>query len=397
MAPSISTTQRKGKQSRGDPAAGSSKPVAGLALPRTIPHPEHHHTLNHLQQAAAYYSVLASTSALPCSSGSAACRLQGEMVRSATILSQKAVIRMDTGVKHAACRRCDSVWLDGLTVNVRNRVNGPHGHVVKMRCTVCGATQRRPAPDLVPKLDTQRGKQREGEGSTDKGVEEVTAQKRASQRERRRAVTIKRRLLRQSGSLSAKQHGADKPSTTQVSTVVQCSLRRSSPSSADPKPPPATEKVSVSKLSRTQRRQQRLARLSARASTPRSTTSASGSLAKKPPAPEGIALPFPSPPSPVMPSQSPLPEPDHGGTQRTRQAQRPHLPHFNDRVQTSGWDHALTTFNSLLSSQPQELRTDSEQYATQALSYWERASRSRGDHILVRGVGKNGSLGPVLP
>ncbi len=136
----------KNQSSHTDPSSSSSSAAKASPWiqPKTIIHPEHHHTLNHLNQVAAFYSVLSSTgpstpSTLSSQSSGVrdtALNLQSDFVRAGKTLSRKAVIRLDTGVKRGSCPKCETVWIEGLTVDVRARRSGPHGHLVKKRCKV---------------------------------------------------------------------------------------------------------------------------------------------------------------------------------------------------------------------------------------------------------------------
>ncbi|KAF6767067.1 RNAse P, Rpr2/Rpp21 subunit [Kalmanozyma brasiliensis GHG001] len=385
MPPKSTNTQQKGKQSKGGSSSTSSKAGPTWVAPKAITHPEHHHTLNHLHQVASYYGIL-SASAPAASSSDPACRLQGEMVRSAKSLSRKVVIRMDTGVKRGSCPKCDTVWVEGLTVSVRSRVSGPHDHVLKWRCGCCGTVARRPAPDLVPELKGEKAEaEEEGKGKKrDRGQEVIGEQpkvKRVPQRQRRRTASIKKQLSREAEASDAK---AGLPQDVSEAALAN-------PLTNPPK----------AKLSRKQVKQQRAARLAKRASSTSSTIaassdpidSASQAEAKADTVPAQAAVPdspceptisAPDPPT----AQSALKSPE-----RKLRAPRPHLPHFNDRVQGSHWDDTFTKLEAQISAQPSEHTTP---YAGQALQYWQKAARSRGDHLVVTGVGKNGALGPSL-
>lgn len=205
--------------------------------------------------------------------------------------------------------------------------------------------------------------EREGKG---KEREEKDDEARMSQRQRRRVGSIKRQLLREASS--------NHSSVAEASTSVK------------------------HQMSRRQRRQQRLARLASR------------------PSPSSTALTTPAQPKPSLnpPSQQPPQTDDNYPIEYTvstsrsgRAADRPHLPHFNDRVQCSHWDDPLTKLHTLIDTPAAPLQTTTSQAdaqqdhldraaANQALMYYEKAARSRGDHIIVRGVGKNGDLGPTV-
>ncbi|CDU23572.1 uncharacterized protein SPSC_02201 [Sporisorium scitamineum] len=188
-------------------------------------------------------------------------------------------------------------------------------------------------------------------------VDDKKVSNRVSQRRRRRTASIKKQLLQQADSLA-------KPHTTT--------------------------------LSRKQRREQRRTRIAKRG------TASSSSLAVPPAAtnpalgsqPTTVNLPTSAPPEP--PASPPRPPQTASVTpapwQKKRRIPRPQLAHFNDRVQGSHWDDIFTKLN------PDEAQNDpTRAYATQALGYWQKAARSRGDHLVLSGVGKNGALGPQLP
>lgn len=413
--------KQKGQSGKGAGGAASTsssssitQPKAGPSwvAPKSITHPEHHHTLNHLNQTAAYYSVISTTA------------LQSQIVRAAKTLSRKAVIRLDTSVKHASCPKCDSVWVEGLTVKTRSRGSGPHDHVVKRGCLACGGMVRRPAPNVVPHF------QEEGQGKTpiaeegkgkDKdrkeNVEEVEMAKgkrKASQRQRRRTGAVKRRNLKptadeaQSEPLTTSTAAAAEMMWTKTAEGVWRLVTKSPSSAQQPEP-----KVTV-KLSRKERRQQRLERLSKRPSPSRIPPPAKRQRIRKPPTEPPIlddsSLPDPAPPPEQHKTAEETSAASLKGTKDQdsdsctsrsgRAAQRPHLPHFNDRVQSSHWDDGLARLEELHKGPTQEVgdkERDSAEYAKQALEYYQKAARSRGDHVIVCGVGKNGVLGPVLP
>ncbi len=315
---------------------GAGKGAAGWVVPKAVAHPEHHHTLNHLDQVATFYSVL--SSALAGEQGVGMVGLQGEMVRSARTLSRKAVIRLDTSVKRSACPKCSTAWIEGLTLAVRCKTSGPHDHVLKKQCRVCGTSVRIPAPnaiDLPPHTGTHGDPQQEAKASGDGDQDKGEKKQRMSQRQRRHVAVLRRDLL-----------NGSKPSVNR-------------------------------RLSRRQRSQLRQARLS------RKTEAAPLPAHPKPGSPSKLntAVDAP-PPSAQLQAQgtgSDAARPCDAGV-------RVHLPQFNDRVAGTGWDDALGTLSSLPSS------TDS-----QSLDVFTAAARARGDHMLVRAIGKNGSLGPQLP
>nr|CDI55594.1 hypothetical protein BN887_04283 [Melanopsichium pennsylvanicum 4] len=79
---------------------------------------------------------------------------------------------------------------------------------------------------------------------------------------------------------------------------------------------------------------------------------------------------------------------------------RPSLPHFNDRVQGSHWDLPFSLLHTLLNRHENTTEDLDDRrvvaQAKQTLEYWENAARSRGDHLVVAAVGKNGTLGPSV-
>lgn len=415
----------------GSNSIGSSKSGPTWTAPKNITHPEHHHTLNHLHQVALYYAVLSASSPHAAWSDTAS-RLQGEMVRSARTLSRKAVIRMDTGVKRDACPRCDAVLVQGLTASVTSRRSGPHDHVVKARCAVCGVVARRPAPDLVPAWEMQDPTEgaeaaKQGEGEAEGGeamkrqrdeaeAEAAPERKKVSQRHRRRTASIKRQLLQ----------AAQSASTAPSGWTILVNPRTTSDT---------TQHTASEKLSRKQKAQQRQARMAARASSstvgpvaaprrrrrqraekplrwndsPRMddwTTSLSSPYYAT-----SVQSPLDATSSAQTETLAPLHAPPQQPKPNGRRAPRPHLAHFNERLQGSHWDDPLHRLSQLLdqpppnpaSSSPDTIQADASllyrggnEYASQALRFWQTAARSRGDHRLVSGVGKNGALGPTL-
>ncbi|KAJ9475680.1 hypothetical protein PHBOTO_005735 [Pseudozyma hubeiensis] len=413
------TAKQKGKQakaSNGSHAVGpssstSTKSNPTWTAPKSITHPEHHHTLNHLNQVASYYAVLSASSSSAAPSDTAS-RLQAEMVRSAKTLSRKAVIRMDTGLKRESCTKCDTVLMQGLTASLRSRVSGPHDHVVKARCKVCGTVMRRPAPDLVPRLITDdaggKGKQDNGDANV---MEEESERKDARetedevrkqqkrkvpQRQRRRTASIKRHLLRQTNS------DANDPPASQTAPQG-FSMVPSATSTTD-------KGSSTGRPSRRQIAEKRKARIANRASTSAAAAPAGLREPKKHARSQPYYVTWDSPPPiPVALEDTSTPPPsedllrqDNAPPRRRKlpRAPRPQLPHFNDRLQGSHWDDPLTRLSSLLADsapKPPIDTTSTDDHASQALHFWQSAAHSRGDHLLVTGVGKNGALGPTVP
>lgn len=405
MAPS---TPRKERAKKSTPVGTcnangrtASKTSATWIAPKTITHPEHHHTLNHLQQVASYYAVL-SASLRREVRGDMATRLQGEMVRWVKTLSRKAVIRLDTGLKRGSCARCDTVLVEGLTASVRSQASGPHGHVVKTRCGVCGTVIRRAAPDLLPRFERgainemdEQANDREQRGHVDpskaKGeqvqVDMVVASNNVSQRHRRRIASIKRHVLRQTASVTTppcNDASADTNLLASSCTKPQVAL-------------PA-------KPSRSQKAKQRKARIANPAPsrpTPTTTGVRHASQAR---------LPEPRSTNSLIslsdPSIKPPPQPELDTRRQTKYPKppRPLLPHFNDRLQGSPWDNPITRLSDLIhnpASQPPRPNSSNNtvhaSYASHAFHFWQTAARSRGDHLLITGVGKNGALGSTIP
>lgn len=438
-------TQPKGKQPKASSSsnAPASKPGPALVAPKAITHPEHHHTLNHLHQVAAFYAVLSTSAASSSSSSDAACRLQGEMVRSAKVLSRKAVIRLDTGVKRGSCPRCDTVWMEGLTVHVRSRVSGPHGHVIKWKCGVCGVLVRRPAPDLVPQFDKAQEKSEKRPSlklkkTQDPKVKRLAEEKKegekqqektkTSQRQRRRTASIKRQLLRAAESAVPTQAAAEKDAAAPEASTGPS---EASPAAPAPAPAAASEPPATVKLSRGKKRKQRLEKRALRISTGaapqkrgrRKIPALRPDELRVPPiytfadqvyydkgSPRAITVSSTcSTPPPLSPAAAPAANDKRGvPAGKIVRTQRPQLPHFNDRTEHSHWDSPFTALHNHLhpSAAPTAEPSPEQHSAThdpvgafscQALQYWEKAARSRGDHRLITGVGKNGALGPTLP
>ncbi|SPO29064.1 uncharacterized protein UTRI_05638 [Ustilago trichophora] len=419
MPPKGQNPSQKGKQSKPSSSSSSShshpssKPTPSWVAPKAITNPEHHHTLNHLNQVASFYAILSAAA-----SSSAACQLQGEMVRSAKTLSKKAVIRLDTGVKRGSCPKCDTVWVEGLTMQVRSRVSGPHGHVVKLRCGVCGVITRRAAPNLVPsfegcneKAEDERGKEGQDAKKRERDEQDMEpGTQKVSQRQRRRTASIKRQLLQAAESEMVTKVSLAASITAEPSTD-SCSSFPAATATVTP-PQPSREN-----LSRGQKRKQRLERLALRASASTSApVQIRGRRKVKGPSPAECRLEYyyfntrKTSPRILTPAKNP-PKPTPLVEKRPTKigrAQRPLLPHFNDRVESSHWDDSFTTLQQHLNPPPPSFTTPSSQeatsrnptqiqeYASQALQYWQKAARSRGDHLLVSGVGKNGCLGPTL-
>lgn len=390
------TQQAKGKAAKppSTKLASGAKTGPTWTAPKTITHPEHHHTLNHLNQVAAYYAVLSSTSVSSSSTASiSALQLQSELTRSAKTLSRKAVIRLDTSTKRGACGRCDAVLVEGLTMSVRSKASGPHDHLLKKKCGLCGTVVRVPAPNLVPRIE-DGGTKRDGAivGQREEKSESATAKQKSSQRQRRRIGSIKRQLLRESqtrGFVDEEASSTSHPS--ELDSATKCPV------------------ASKPKLSRGQRRQARVDKLQHRSSSQQSDGKATTAPAAKRRRRDSQLLP-----STIAGSNTALdPVEASGGDDQLQhipryegRAQRPQLPHFNDRVQGSGWDEPFTKLSSHLQSNSTEALAGSENSAgrsatkneekevtAQALDHWQIAARSRGDHLLVSGVGKNGSLG----
>lgn len=439
-------TQPKGKQPKASSPsnAPASKPGPALVAPKAITHPEHHHTLNHLHQVAAFYAVLSSTSASTSSSSSsdAACRLQGEMVRSAKVLSRKAVIRLDTGVKRGSCPRCDTVWMEGLTVHVRSRVSGPHGHILKWKCGVCGVLVRRPAPDLVPQFDKAQEKSEKKQplkrtktqdpkvkrlAEEKKEAEKQQKKAKISQRQRRRTASIKRQLLRAAEAAAPTQVVVEKDAA-----APEASTGPSEASPAAPAPAPASEPPAAVKLSRGQKRKQRLEKHALRSNSAGAAPQKRGRRKIPQLRPDELRVPpiytfadqvyydkgspraitvssTCSTPPPLSPAAAPAANDKRGvPAGKIVRTQRPQLPHFNDRTEHSHWDSPFTALHNHLhppaapTAEPSPDHHSATHdpvgaFSCQALQYWEKAARSRGDHRLITGVGKNGALGPTLP
>ena len=320
--------------------------------------------------------------------------LQLEIVRAANTLSRKAVIRLDTGVKRNSCARCDTVLVEGLTATTRSRVSGPHDHILKRKCLVCGGCGRVPAPNLLPLLEGSDGKGEKRERQEEM-VEAKVGKEKVSQRSRRRTGSIKKDILRSTASnASVGQSSTTEPSGEDSKAGWSMVVN-------PPKEVPVKEK-----LSRRKKREQRQARLSARATTSSPTIPVAPARARRKVKPnprlvsewEYFSSPSPEPISSPALNET---EPDTTSVETGRgkgRVPRPQLPHFNDRVQGSDWDSTLTALQSHLSEvldseNPEEVTA----YAGQALEYWTKAARSRGDHLVVSGVGKNGSLGASLP
>ncbi|UTT88198.1 hypothetical protein NDA17_007762 [Ustilago hordei] len=357
--------------------------------PKTITHPEHHHTLNHLNQVAAYYAVLSSTFDFSSSSyaSTSALHLQSEITRSAKTLSRKSVIRLDTSVKRRACGRCEAVMIEGLTMSIRNKASGPHDHVSKKKCGVCGAVVRQPAPDLVPEIGVGKGP-RDGQKEQEEGTSEAAKGKqKVSQRQRRRTGSIKRHLL---GKIKAKDDGEEEGSSS-----VQSAQEPSKP-----------------KLSRRQRQHARSDKSSIRLSSRRLDRFMEPSHSTKERRRNGELKPAATEPPKGPPELATTAVSSSGASiesqptpHRKGRIRRPQLEHFNDRVQGSCWDEAFIKLSSHLlepvetldgserGAETSAMENEERQVSTQALEYWEKAARSRGDHLLVTGVGKNGSLG----
>lgn len=262
--------------------AKSAENAAGpsWAVPKTVTHPEHHHTLNHLHHVSSFYATLAAW-------GSEQNRhkaLSAQCERQLSSLARKAVIRLDTSVKRAVCRRCNVPAIAGLTLATRSKPSGPHGHVVQNTCSVCGSVRRTPAPNEVVASQPKTPK--------------------LPQRQRRKVGRVVKALLREP---CAKPTTSSKPS-----------------------------------LSRRQR---------SLAAKQRSSTASS------------------TPNKPIKPTSADM---------------RLQLPPYSDRIQGSGWDRNLL-------AQPYR----NTPAGTSSLAFLERATRSRGDHVVTRGIGKNGAVGPL--
>ena len=85
--------------------------------------------------------------------------------------------------------------IEGLTMSIRNKASGPHDHVSKKRCGVCGAVVRLPAPDLVPEIGVGKGARDEQKEQEEGTSEAAKGKQKVSQRQRRRTGSIKRHLL----------------------------------------------------------------------------------------------------------------------------------------------------------------------------------------------------------
>ncbi|GAC94594.1 hypothetical protein PHSY_002167 [Pseudozyma hubeiensis SY62] len=422
------TSKQKGKQAQpstgthtvGPSSSTSPKSNPTWTAPKTLTHPEHHHTLNHLNQVASYYAVL-STSSSSVAPIDTASRLQAEMVRSAKTLSRKAVIRMDTGLKRDFCIKCDTVLVQGLTASVRSRVSGPHDHVIKARCKVCGTVTRRPAPDLVPRLltDDPGGKEKGDDGDANvteekseckipserEAGEEVRRQekRKVPQRQRRRTASIKRHILRHTDSDAIDP--SDPQNASQGFSMVPSATSVSAMSTTD-------KDSSAGRPSRRQIAEKRKARIANRATSASAAAPAVNEprerkkharmeplyVLRDSPLPTLAAL---EDTPPRRPTEDLL---RHGTAPSRRQklprAPRPQLPHFNDRLHGSHWDDPLTRLSSLLADSASKSPIDTsstDDHASQALHFWQSAAHSRGDHLLVTGVGKNGALGPTVP
>ncbi|PWZ01827.1 hypothetical protein BCV70DRAFT_215267 [Testicularia cyperi] len=138
---------------------------ATWTLPKTIINPEHHHTLNHLDQVSSFYAAIASVhSPTEASHGkqsssrvAASSRaMQAHLRRDMQSLSKKALIRMDRSLKRPTCPRCSSLAVPGLTARTRNKASGPHDHIVANTCLVCNAKRRIPAPNAPRKTRPNR-------------------------------------------------------------------------------------------------------------------------------------------------------------------------------------------------------------------------------------------------
>ncbi|EPQ27667.1 uncharacterized protein PFL1_04805 [Pseudozyma flocculosa PF-1] len=161
----------KGGKGSGAPAAKAAKAPAWV-LPRSVPQPEHNHTLSHLLQVANYFSFLASlyraapsnpsapstTTGQPSAPSRADIEAERQRRRKETLqslssrytrdtlsLSRKAVLRLDVGVKRGLCR-CGMARMGG---GWKAKRNGPHGKVLVQRCP-CGGRKRWPASRAWP-------------------------------------------------------------------------------------------------------------------------------------------------------------------------------------------------------------------------------------------------------
>ncbi|KAM0789230.1 hypothetical protein ACM66B_000073 [Microbotryomycetes sp. NB124-2] len=72
--------------------------------------------------------------------------LSQSLVKTMKDVGKKATLRMDPNVKRTMCKSCDALLIPGVTASVRNKRNGPHRHVMTLRCTACCSARRIPAP-----------------------------------------------------------------------------------------------------------------------------------------------------------------------------------------------------------------------------------------------------------
>ncbi len=204
------------------------------------------------------------------------------------------------------------------------------------------------------RVETEKKRLREDENA------DMKQKKRVAQRQRRRVGSIKKHLLRESIQHSSASTASD--STT-------------APQQGNPDNGASDAKAAV-KLSRSQKRQQRLSRLAMRpstappptASTLASTSTAINSAKSTDDSVGAESSDLSSKPTATATQDSANPNSALPQSALRRRTPKPNLPHFNDRVQDTHWDDGLSRFSSLLSTEEQEENVTT----TQAL-YWQKA------------------------
>ncbi|SPO39200.1 uncharacterized protein PSFLO_04679 [Pseudozyma flocculosa] len=451
----------KGGKGSGAPAAKAAKAPAWV-LPRSVPQPEHNHTLSHLLQVANYFSFLASlyraapsnpsapstTTGQPSAPSRADIEAERQRRRKETLqslssrytrdtlsLSRKAVLRLDVGVKRGLCR-CGMARMGG---GWKAKRNGPHGKVLVQRCP-CGGRKRWPAsrawPDTALPVLTAATTVEQGAAQGVSGAGRVDSGK-GTQKEAASEV------MAMAG-----------PSQSAVAAAVapggQPAKRKAPPSAIDQ---PASKKAKSSKPPKV--RQLRLdvvttdaghKELGASAADPVGDQRKKSALRR---AAEAPIQPRRSLSQRQRRKQSKLrdrelrnlarleekmdewAEPSDAGTDAVATSsapsaapRRPNVVRYADRIEGSGWDRPIVALEEAAAraheqppaqastvSQPAPAAPPRQQqqqppqgqdgavdedarYAVHAAHYYGAATRMRGNHVVVHGVGKGGLLGP---
>ncbi|KAN0064078.1 hypothetical protein ACQY0O_003242 [Thecaphora frezii] len=350
-----------------------------LALPKSLPQADTHHTLSHLVHVSHYLGFLSTLHPRqPCYR-----RLAARYTRHLLSLARKAVVRLHPELKRSLCTSCANV-----TPQTSTKRNGPHGKVLLKTCA-CGARKRwpavrwpvgqckadadlavhshaptagpirpsRPLPHFVPAPSASAS------ASAPAPTPPPSAPKRRfSQRQRRKQSKLAQRALH----LEASKQCTTIP--RQYRTVATERAAPAHPQTQDgtqsiPASPSTSKPQNAKRQSRKQKRMQRNERLRRRAHLEAQKAAERQRFA----------------------THATQTQPQH--TQRT-ETSRIVLPRFLDRTQGSNWEAALAQLHHAVGEAAAARPADAQvQEAAVAAHYLDAAVRVRGGHVVVRLAG----------